>query len=424
VIARRLGFGCALALLGRVSLATAQATAPNPMDSIRRLPNYRPAHDTMTLLAASRIAKLPPAERAAWNAYFARSAAQYGIDTAAMNRELRAAHRSRMTRAPYTHEFSVKPAMTPGWFASDAGRRIADVILSFQAPNGGWSKHVDFTQHLRRPGESYFAESDAWEWISTIDNNQTTEEIHFLDLANRAHRDRRYEAAVTRGVDYLLAMQYPNGCFPQVYPLEGSYHDAVTFNDNAMVNALAVLQEAADGKYPYVRGEQRSNAAAAVGRGIACIVDAQVRVGGRLVAWGQQHDPLTLAPTSARSYELTSLASLESAAIVDFLLRVPTPSEAIVRSIRAAVAWLAAVPIRGYTYESYELRPSARAGPLWGRLYEIGTNRIIMANRDGVTLYDWNKLTDRRSGYGWYTTAPAATLARFAAWSTSQPSAR
>ena len=34
-----------------------------------------------------------------------------------------------------------------------------------------------------------------------------------------------------------------------------------------------------------------------------------------------------------------------------------------------------------------------------------------MANRDGVKLYDWNKLTDRRSGYGWYTTKPAATLA-------------
>lgn len=424
MIPRRIVFVCASALLGRASLATAQAATPNPMDSIRRLPNYRPAHDTITLLAPSRIAKLPPAERAAWNAYIARSAAQYAIDTAAMSRELRAVHRRRMTRAPYTHEFSVKPEMTPAWFASAPGRRMAEVILSFQAPNGGWSKHVDFTEHVRQPGESYFAESDAWEWIATIDNNQTTEEIHFLDLANRSHRDRRYEAAVARAVDYLLAMQYPNGCFPQVYPLEGSYHDAVTFNDNAMVNALVVLQEVADGKYPYLRGEQRSNAAAAVGRGIACIVDAQVHVGGRLAAWGQQHDPLTLAPTSARSYELTSLASLESAGIVDFLLRVSSPSEAVVRSIRAAEAWLAAVPIRGYTYESYQLRPNPGAGLLWGRLYEIGTNRIIMANRDGLTLYDWNKLTDRRSGYGWYTTAPAATLARFASWSTSHRSAR
>ena len=38
---------------------------------------------------------------------------------------------------------------------------------------------------------------------------------------------------------------------------------------------------------------------------------------------------------------------------------------------------------------------------------------MIMANRDGVKLYDWNKLTDRRSGYAWYTTRPAETLATF-----------
>ena len=48
---------------------------------------------------------------------------------------------------------------------------------------------------------------------------------------------------------------------------------------------------------------------------------------------------------------------------------------------------------------------------------ELGTNRVVMSNRDGVRLYDWNKLTDRRSGYGWYTTAPAATLAAFKRWS-------
>src|SRR6185437_7298286 len=48
---------------------------------------------------------------------------------------------------------------------------------------------------------------------------------------------------------FLLAMQYPNGCLPQIYPLEGSYHDAATFNDNAMVNALVVLRGVGAGKY-------------------------------------------------------------------------------------------------------------------------------------------------------------------------------
>jgi len=408
-------------LLSAFAAVAGQTVNPNPMDSIRRLPGYRPTHDTMQLLTASRIAKYAPKLQHEWTAYLGRSREQYARDTAAMGRELRAAGLQTMTRGPYSHDFSVKPEMTPAWFATDSAQHIAAIILTFQAPNGGWSKHVDFTKHVRQPGESYFAESADWEWISTIDNDQTTEEIHFLALADRAHRDARYERAVVRGIDYLLESQYPNGCFPQVYPLEGSYHDAATFNDNATVNALAVLREDSLGVFSYSPASQRNRAARAVAKGIECILDSQVRVGGKLTGWGQQHDALTLEPTSARSYELTSLAGQETAAIVDLLMTVSSPATRVIEAVYGATEWLAAVPIYGFSYENYELRKRDGAGPLWGRLYEIGTNRVIVANRDGIKLYDWDKLTDRRSGYGWYTTNPAATLAAFKRWAETHP---
>ena len=417
----RVAWRAAVISMFAIAAAAAQRTNPNPMDSIRKLPGYRPAFDSVPLLTPARIARYAPTLERDWMAYVRRSRTQYARDTAAMHRELRTAGLSAMARGPYTHDFSVKSEMTAAWFATDSAQRMAMIILSFQAPNGGWSKHVDFTQHVRQPGESYFAESADWEWISTIDNDQTTEQIHFLALANRAHRDLRYEQAIVRALDYLLESQYPNGCFPQVYPLEGGYHDAATFNDNATVNALIVLREASLGQFSYSPAEQQPRAARAVRKGIECILDAQVRVGGKLTAWGQQHDPLTLEPTNARSYELTSLASRESAAIVDLLMTIPSPSERIVKAVYAAAGWLDSIPIHGYSYERYELRKQDGAGPLWGRLYEIGTNRIMMANRDGIKLYDWNKLTDRRSGYGWYTTEPAATLATFATWSRTHP---
>jgi PelA/Pel-15E family pectate lyase len=411
----------AVAALGFAAPLASQRSNPNPMDSIRRLPGYRGALDTTVYLAPARIAKYAGSRRAEWEAYVARSRAQYARDTAAVGRELRASGKSSLTRAPYAHDFSVKPQMTSAWFATDSAQRMARVILSFQAPNGGWSKHVDFTLHERQPGESYFAESADWEWISTIDNDATTEEIHFLARADSARNDSHFENAIRRAIDYLFASQMPNGCLPQVYPLEGSYHDAATFNDNATVNVLRVLQETANGAYAFVSADQRSRAGAALRSGIDCIVDAQVRVAGRLTAWGQQHDPLTLAPVSARSYELRSLAAQESAFIVDFLMSQPSPSDRVVRAAYAAVDWLEAVPLSGYAYSGYELTKQLGAGPLWGRLYEIGTNRVIMANRDGIKLYDWNKLTDRRSGYGWYTTKPAETLATFEQWSRIHP---
>lgn len=407
-------------LLGFAAQVTAQR-GTNPMDSIRRLPAYRAAHDSVVFLSPSRIAARAPALKREWDAYVDRSRAAYDRDTASMARELRASGRAAMTRAPYAHDFSVTPLMTKAWFAADSAQRWARNILSFQAPNGGWSKHVDFTLHERKRGESYFAESNEWEWISTIDNGATTEEIRFLVRADSARHDARFGRAIVRAVDYLLASQYPNGCFPQVYPLQGSYHDAATFNDDATVHVLRLLQDVADGHFGVATLDQRTRALAALGAGVECIVDAQLRVDGRLTAWGQQHDPLTLEPVSARSYELRSLAAQESATIVEFLMSLTSPSDRVVRAVYAATDWLESVATTGYTYTDYKLEKQASAGPIWGRLYEIGTNRVIMANRDGVTLYDWNKLTDRRSGYAWYTVKPAETLTAFRQWSRTHP---
>lgn len=392
------------------------------MDSISKLPSYRPAHDSLPLLTASRIALLGGRQRDGWTVYIARSRAQYDRDTAAMNAELRSLGKTAMTRAPYTHGFEVGSSMTPVWFRTDSARRMAENILSFQAPNGGWSKHVDFTHQARQPGQSYFSESEQWSWISTIDNSSTTEELKFLTLADAARRDPRYGKAFIRGLDYLLATQFPNGCWPQVWPLEGSYHDAATFNDDATVNAAVLLQDVAAGKYSYASGDQRERAATAVARTVECIVRSQAVVNGKLAVWGQQHDPLTLLPTSARSYELTSLAAQESANIMRFLIGLKSPDARVVASVHAAADWLKANKLFGYTYSFENGRQDAPgAGPLWARMYEIGSNRPTFSDRNGIKLYDWNQLKDRRLGYGWYTYAPISALRQYERWARSHP---
>jgi len=418
---RRLLFALAAIAGGGAGAQPSRPPGWNPADSIRQLPSYRPAHDTLTLLAPARIARNARGDSAAWTAYLARSRALHARDTTSMNAELRRVGRDTMTRAPYAHDFDVSPHMTPAWFATDSARRMAESILSYQAPDGGWSKHVDFTRGPRSAGQSYFAETNEWSWISTLDNGATTAEMRFLALADRARPDARYRAAFLRGLDWLLAAQAPNGCWPQSYPLEGSYHDAITFNDDAVVLALRRLDEAARGDYPFVPAARRDAARAAAARGVECLLRTQVRVRDTLTAWGQQHDPLTLAPTSARSYELASLSALESAQIVDYLMELPRPSARVVSAVHAAADWLRRSARRDSVYEGYELRARPGAGPLWARLYEIGTDRPIFSNRDGVLLYDFDRLTDRRRGYGWFTVAPAETLRRYDAWAKRYP---
>jgi PelA/Pel-15E family pectate lyase len=373
------------------------------------------------LLDATRIAALPAAERDAWLRYLEASRHNRQRDRAALDAEVRAAGRERWTPAPAGPGFVVEKHMTDAWFRGEDARRTADAIVSFQTPTGGWSKRVDF-RRARRPGENWASEGD-WSWIGTLDNGATTEQMRFLAGVIHVHGDPRHRDSFLRGLDYLILAQFPNGCWPQVYPLVGSYHDAVTYNDDAMVHALDLLRSVARGEYAFVPEEGRRHAAVAVERGIGCVLATQVVVGGHKTVWGAQHDPLTLAPVRARPYEHAALSGRESARIIDFLMGIESPEPAAVAAVHAAAAWFRQTAIYGFTYEPRG-RLAARdgAGPLWARFYEIGTNRPIFSDREGVIRYDLREIgEERRRGYLWYSDEPAATLRRYDAWARRHP---
>jgi PelA/Pel-15E family pectate lyase len=376
-----------------------------------------------SFFAADRLARLPPSERAAWTRYLAATGARRATDQRLIAAELRAAGKPQMTPAPYRKEFRFAPSMSsPAWLTGDEGRKVAATVISFQTPSGGWSKHVDLLGRARKPGESFYSENDGWHYIATLDNDSTTEEIRFLAAAAAATGDGAARAAFARGLDYLLAAQFPNGCWPQVYPLQGGYHDAITFNDDAIVNVMRLLDDVAAGHLTTATPEQSRRAAAAATRGLGCIVATQVVDGGARTIWGQQSDPLTLEPVAARRYELAGLAGRESASVVAYLMSLPKPPAEVTEAVHAAVAWFQKHAVSGYEYDAKNgLRESPNGRPIWARLTELGTARPIFSNRDGIKLYDWNKLTDRRYGYGWFTREPSAVLSGYAAWSARHP---
>jgi PelA/Pel-15E family pectate lyase len=151
------------------------------------------------------------------------------------------------------------------------------------------------------------------------------------------------------------------------------------------------------------------------------MLDAQVVVRGRPTVWGQQHDPITLRPTSARSYELASLTGDESVGLARYLMAIPAPDARVVAAVHAAADWFRANGIAGIDYANYRLTRRAAAEPVWARMVEISTGRPIFANRDGVKLYDFARLTDRRSGYRWFTTTPRDFLREYERWAIAHP---
>ena len=409
-----------LALAGLVA-ACAPVAAPQT-DASAKLPGASVERDTTPMITTARLAGPTANERAAWQAYIARSQEVGARDRALVADELRRLGRTVMTRAPYLGEsFVVTAAMTDAFFQGASARAMARTMVSFQTPSGGWSKHVDMTQPPRAAGQSFFSEDEQWHYIATLDNNSTTSELVFLGRLERAQPDTAHRNAFVRGLHYLFDAQMPNGCWPQVFPLQGGYHDAVTYNDDAMANAVNLLLDASADTYAFIGAADREAAAAAVSRAERCIRTGQVVVGGVRTIWGQQQDPLTLAPVDARSYEHASLAPRESVALLAFLLTRPNPDADLVAAIHAAADWFAANRLTGIRYQNYVMTKDASAPPIWARMAEIGTNRPIFSNRDGRILYDWNELTDRREGYGWFTDAPSEFLKLYDAWARKHP---
>lgn len=121
----------------------------------------------------------------------------------------------------------------------------AEAVLSFQTPSGGWSKRTDM-RIARLSGQQYGSEPN---YVPTFDNDATSTQLQWLaDFYPRAsvQLQQRIAEAIERGVVLVLQAQYPNGGFPQSYPLRGGYHDAITLNDNALYQLMQLLWQVAN----------------------------------------------------------------------------------------------------------------------------------------------------------------------------------
>ncbi len=292
------------------------------------------------------------------------------------------------------------------WFAGDEAKRVADNILSYQSDLGGWPKNVDTTAAPFRGARK--------ELKPTFDNDATTDELRFLARYYKAARDGRARAAVEKGIDYILGAQYPSGGWPQFAPPPKTYHRYITFNDNAMVRLMEFLRETyTSDVYDFLGPDRRRAARGAFDRGIACILKCQVKVDGKLTAWCAQHDEKDYHPRPGRSYELVSLSGAESVGVVRLLMSLPEPSPEVERAVEGAVAWFEAAQIKGIrqVVQKDEKSPKGTnkvvvkdpsAPPMWARFYEIGSNRPLFADRDGVARYDLADIGyERRNGYAW-----------------------
>jgi PelA/Pel-15E family pectate lyase len=311
------------------------------------------------------------------------------------------------------------------WYGSAEAVRIAGSLLLYQREIGGWDKNIDMALALgpKERAEIEKQQRDP-EAHSTIDNDATYTQMRFLARVFTATKHPPFQAAFRRGLDYLLKAQYPNGGWPQFYPLRNGYWSHITYNDDAMTGVLELLRDlvARQPELAFLGDADRARARQAMDKGVECILKTQVVQQGKLTVWCAQHDERTLAPAKARAYELPSLSGSESVGVVQFLMGIESPSPEVVRAIEGAVAWFRANQIKGIrvtplpapgTPKGFDNTVVADpvAPPLWARFYELGTNRPIFCGRDSIVKYSMAEIEyERRNGYRWYVDRPAKML--------------
>ncbi len=284
----------------------------------------------------------------------------------------------------------------------DAAKDAAMALVYGQLESGGWTNSIDFDPAGRVA--QYRNGKGGGKNNSSLDDGQTQSAIEFLVRADGVLKfeNRAIHEAAAIALDALLAAQFPNGGFPQVwtgpvapqpvsdakYPdydwrTEGrikEYWDYYTLNDGLagdVAEALATAYEVyEDDKYSL----------------------ALERLGGFLVrahmpepqpAWAQQYN-YQMQPIWARKFEPAAIAGTESQGVIATLMdiAVATRNEELLAPIPRALAYL----------ERSRL-PDGRLA----RYYELESNRPLYMEREGGNYqltYDDSNLP---SHYGWKT---------------------
>ncbi|MBD8488584.1 pectate lyase [Echinicola sp. CAU 1574] len=301
------------------------------------------------------------------------------------------------------------------WYGSDEAQRIADNVLLYQHENGGWYKNIDMAQTLSEEEQKEILKAKTEPSGTTIDNGATFTQLRFLALVYDATKEKKYQSAFLRGIDYLLAAQYENGGWPQYYPIRKGYYEHITYNDGAMIGVMSLLRDVSEGNDPYdfVKVSIRKKTKAAVDKGLGIILDTQVVLDGELTIWCAQHDKDSLEPAKARAFELASLSGAESVNIVRYLMQLSDPDPRVIKAIEHAVTWFDTHKIENMEIKKvkdenlakgYDLMVVDKPGaaPLWARFYDLKTQQPIYVGRDGVKRDQLKDIEyERRVGYSY-----------------------
>jgi len=271
-----------------------------------------------------------------------------------------------------------------------AAEKAASAVVRGQRPEGGWNYMIDFageesiSQWYNTIGKNGWRLEEFQHYYgnSTFDDKVTADAARFLLRIYLEKKDPIYKAALEKVIDFILKSQYPEGGWPQRYPLrydfskngKPDYSSLFTFNDDVIWENIHFLVQC----YQNLSKDDYTDAI----RGMDFYLLTQHSSGG----WAQQYD-MDLNPAGARSYEPLALLPSTTYKNAMLLLRFNelTGDPKYLDGIPGAIEWLELTRLPEYASEG-------------GRY----THPTFVEPETNIALYVHRKGSNVKYGYYYY----------------------
>ncbi|MET0411843.1 MAG: pectate lyase, partial [Polyangiaceae bacterium] len=270
----------------------------------------------------------------------------------------------------------------------EAAEQVAQALIAAQRPSGGWNYVFDFAGQASLDEWYATVARNAWRLEefhlqpdnSTFDDACTAVAGQFMLRMAMERGNAAYRASFQRVLELILVSQYPDGGWPQRYPLQPDYTRWLTFNDDVIGQniELLVMASVALGDAELAR---RARA------GFDCMRALQGPA--PQAGWSLQYT-LEGRPASARSFEPRALATHTTATNVQQLLSFYELSRdtRYLQRVPEALDWLDKVQL------SPELARSL--GGTHPTFVELGSDEPLYVHRRGSNVSNGRYYSDKQ----------------------------
>jgi len=257
----------------------------------------------------------------------------------------------------------------------EMAEKIAGALVFGQRPEGGWHYFIDFDpQGIPEYYDKVASQCWGWEeYYHYGDNSTFDDDVHagatrLLMALYLETLDPRWRTPLDRALAFVLESQFPNGAWPQRFPLRDDYSSCYTFNDGVIAGNIFLLLEAFEklGNTRYLEAARRA---------MDFVVKSQLPP--PQAGWALQYGK-NMKPAKARNYEpaaVTPGQTLECIRNLEAFYKI-TGDRKFLRGIPDAIRWLESSVLNGGKGAVYEGKTYTHA-----TFYEPGSNKPIFPHR-------------------------------------------